>query len=131
MTTHTQSGYVTLMSVIVLGAIAVSIVVMVLTIGTDMLRGSKIYQDSSQSHALASSCAERALGVIRDSTSFTGTGSISYSAGSCSYVVSNTGGSTRQINASSSVSNAVSRVQVQISDVAPVTVSMWRDVASF
>lgn len=81
---------------------------------------------------LADSCAERALEEIRESASFSGSDTLTYSNGSCSYAVINEGGQNRTIEASGAVADALQRVELTLTQINPtITVAAWREVDAF
>lgn len=81
--------------------------------------------------ALAQACAEEGLQQIRDNTAYTGTGTLTLGAGSCSYTVANTGGTTRTVVTSGTVGTVVRKVSVAISGYSPrIVVTLWQEVAN-
>jgi len=125
-----KNGYVTLVTVIIVGAVILSIVLFMIKSGLDATENSQASNSSTQARFLADACAEEALQQIRDNTSFTGTNSVNFSSNSCSYSVANTGASTRTINASSTILNETRKVRVYVSALSPkITLSSWSEVA--
>lgn len=130
--TMRQRGYITLISTLVVGAVGLSIVTTVLLLGLSSSRSSFSLQQSAQALSLANACTSEALELIRVSTPYVGTDTITFSAGNCTYTVSNTGSETRLINSSGSVGDIIQRVSVIISDINPlITVTSWTEVADF
>lgn len=125
----TQRGFITLLSVLVVGAVGVAIAVSVLLLGIGSSRSSFALQQSSQAKALAGACADEALQQIRDSTPFTGTGNLTIGQGNCTYTVTTQGGQNRTITASGTVGTIVRKVTVIISAINPqITVTSWQEV---
>ena len=127
-----QSGYITLLALLIVGVIGIAITSSILLSGV----GSTQYTLTGQQGALArtyvQACAEEGLQQLRDNTAFTGIGSLSFSEGACSYDVDNTGGDTRRIRASSTVDAIIRRVEVSVDALSPqITISSWEDVVSF
>ncbi len=127
-----SGGYITLVSVLVFGAVGIALVVVILSVGlSTSLTGFSVLQ-SRQSHALADSCAESALAQVRESTSYTGTETLTFTAGSCTYTVMSTGGQNRLINSFGTVGGVVSKVQVFLDQINPrINIVYWQDVADF
>ena len=73
--------------------------------------------------------ADEALERLRKFPDYIDTVTINFSANSCDYIISNTGGSSRQINATGTVVDTVRKVQIIISDNDPLTVSSWQEVS--
>ena len=93
-------GFITLISVLVVGAVGVAITLSMILLELGSSRTSFALEQSNQAKALANACAEEAMQQIRDSTPFTGTGNLTLGQGTCSYTVTNTGGQNRTITAS-------------------------------
>ncbi|MFA5047434.1 MAG: hypothetical protein WC516_00145 [Patescibacteria group bacterium] len=121
------NGYILLISVVVIGAIATSIAVALLWFGSADSQNAISHRQSEQAKALVNACAEEALQQIRTDTSYLGNGSLSLADGSCVYLVS---GSVpnKLIVASSTVANVVRRVNITVSAVKPVITANWQEV---
>jgi len=125
-------GYVALLSVLVVGAIGLSIAVTLLVLGVGSARTSFSEEQANQARGLADACAEDALQEIRDSTTFTGSGGFSLGQGTCSYTVTNTGGQARNIEASGTVDNVTRKVEIDIDQINPtINITSWQEVADF
>ena len=124
---HCAKGYVLLISVIIVGAIAVSIAVSLLFLGVGDSKNAISHQWSEQSKAGVNACAEESLQQIRSNINFTGTGNLNINNGTCTYTVANTGGSTRSIVVSSTVSSINRRVTITISALNPKIVATWQE----
>ena len=125
-----KPGYVLLLSILIVGAVGIAITTTVLLLGISTQQTSLAYQRAGQARALADSCAEEALMQIRDSAPFTGTGSLTFGQGSCEYGVINTGGSTRLVNSTSTVSTAIRKTKVTATTVNPqITIFTWQEVS--
>ena len=66
------AGYITVISVLVIGAVGTALAVSLLLLGLGASRTSFTIQVSQRAQALANACAEEALQAIRNSTSFWG-----------------------------------------------------------
>jgi prepilin-type N-terminal cleavage/methylation domain-containing protein len=67
-----STGYVALITVLVLGAVGAAVAATLVLLGLSSSRTSFALEQSNQAKALANACAEEALQQIRDSSSFTG-----------------------------------------------------------
>lgn len=123
-----ERGYVALLAVLIVGAVSSAIGLTLLMTGVDSQRGAYVTQRSLQARGLASTCAEEALQVVHDDTSYTGTGNLNLGQGSCSYTVTNTGGANRTITASATVNTVVRRVSLSITIGSTITVTSWQEV---
>jgi hypothetical protein len=122
-------GFVTLMAVIVMGAVSVIITVSVLLLGIDASRTSFTNEQSNQAKALANLCMEDALKTIDDTTGFTGTVNLSAGQGDCTYTVTDLGLENRIITASGTVGTVIRKITVSINDINPtINVTSWQEV---
>ncbi len=127
-----QTGYITLLSVLIVGAVGVSITASLLLLGLGSSRTSFAKEESAYAKTLANACAEEALQQIRDNISFTGTNNIAFALGDCTYTVTNTGGESRTIATSSTVGTIVSKLNITIDDINPrINILSWQEVADF
>ncbi|OHB18456.1 MAG: hypothetical protein A2666_05225 [Parcubacteria group bacterium RIFCSPHIGHO2_01_FULL_47_10b] len=127
-----NAGYITLISVLVVGAVGVAIVISLLQLGLGTSRTSFTFRQSSQARALAHACAEEALQQIHDNTAFTGSGNLTLGQGSCDYTVTSQGAGSRTINASGLAGTVVRKEQVVINDISPlIQVVTWQEVSDF
>jgi len=125
-------GYIALISVLIIGAVSVAVAVSLILLGLNFSRTGFSLENSQIAKAYANACAETALQQIRNSTPYTGSGSLSFAQGTCAYTVANTGGSTRKITASGTVGAIVRRVQITISAINPlIVISSWQEQADF
>lgn len=127
-----SGGYITLISILAVGAVGVAIAVSLLLLGVGNSRTSFAHEQTNQAKALANTCAEKAMQQIRDSVSFTGSGNLSLGAGTCSYVVTSQGEQNRTITASGTVDTIVRKVKIVIDKITPtIEVVSWQEVADF
>jgi len=126
-----SSGYVTLISVLVVSAIGIAICASLILLGVGSSRTSFAVEQSNQAKGLASACAEEALQQIRDSTPFTGSGNLSLGQGTCAYTVTSQGGQNRTITASGTVGTIVRKVSIIINKITPlILLTSWQEVAN-
>ena len=129
--TRKESGYIALISVLVIGAIGLSVTIGILLIGMGVSRSSFVYRQSMQALGLADACAEEALQQIRSNTAFTGTSSLTLGSGTCSYTVASTGGSTNSITAFGTVGTVIRRVAISTSANTPrILISSWQETSN-
>lgn len=125
-----SKGFVTLISVLILGAVGVAVATSLLLLGADNSRTSFALEQSLQARGLADACTETALQRIRTDNAFTGTMNLTFGSGTCAYTVVNTGGTTRSITANGIVGTIIRRVSITLSAVSPITLSLWQEVAN-
>lgn len=124
-------GYITLLAVLVVGAVGMAIATSLLLLGIGASRTSFAHEQSQQARALANACAEEGLEQIRLATAYTGTGNLTLGQGICSYTVTTTGGTTRTVIASGTVGTLVRKVSIVVTVLNPtITLSSWTEVAN-
>ncbi len=127
-----SQGFILLLNVLLIGVVGLTIVTSILLLGTNSSRTSFTLEQSNHAKAIANACTEEALEQIRDSTSFTGSGSLSFSQGTCSYTVTSQGGQNRTVTASSTVSTITRKVKVILSSITPtMSVTSWQELGDF
>ena len=127
-----QNGFITLTSVLVVGAVGVAIATSLILLGLGSSRTSFAVEQSNQAKGLANACAEEALQQIRDSTPFTGSGNLTLGQGICTYTVTNQGGQNRTITSSGTVGSIIRKVKIIIDKINPtIQVVSWQEVDNF
>ncbi len=125
-----RNGYVTLTSVLLVGAVCATIVTSLLWQAVGVTRTATTRQQSTLARELADVCAETGLGQIKLSTTFTGSATIVLGGGSCTYTVTNQGGQNRTVDASGSVGAVTRKAKVVVNGTSPVIlVSSWQEVS--
>ena len=123
-------GYITLISVLVVGAVGGAIGISLILLGLGASRTSFAFEQSVQAKSLADACAEEALQAIHDDNGFAGSGALSIGYGTCTYAVSNGGGQNRMISTTSTVGTIVRKTRLRVDQMTPsVRVASWQEVA--
>lgn len=124
-----NNGYVTLISVLIAGAVGLSISLNLFLLQVSGVRANDIQIKSSLAKSFANACVETALENIRNNTSYTGSDNLSFSLGSCTFTVVNTGGESRTISIEGVSGETNRKVFVIISSINPlISVSSWQEV---
>lgn len=123
-----MKGFSTLLIVIILGGVALALTLSLSTSSLWSIRGSIDSKYSNTSKSLVNACAEIALETMRENNSYTGTSNVALSGNSCSYTVTNTGGTTRSVTVSGTVSGVTRKLSVTTSSFNPLTISSWEEV---
>ena len=113
MKTTFKKGYVTLLSVLIVGAVGIAVSVSLILLGIDSSRNSLVFQQSAQAKAMAGACAEEALQILSDLPSFSGNGSLTIGENTCSYTVT-PGGFDTAVTASGSVGTIVRKISINL-----------------
>lgn len=125
-----QQGYIALLAVLIVGAASLAIGLALLVNGSDNERATLVTTQSIQARNLATACAEEALQQMHDNTAFTGTNNLTLGQGTCTYTVTNTGGSNRTVDATGTVNNVVRKVKVYATiGASSISITSWQDVS--
>ena len=125
-----SNGYIALIAVLIIGAASLATSVALLTAGTDSQRATLINQQSLQARQLAQACAEEALQQLHSNTSFSGTNTLTLGHGTCSYTVTNTGSTTRTIDASGTVGSVVRKAKAYATiGGSSISITSWQEVS--
>lgn len=124
-----ESGYIALLSVLIIGAAATAIGLVLLTTGADSQRSMLVEQQSKQARALAVACGEEALQLIHDNVAFSGTNTLSLGQGNCNYIVAVTAATTRTITVSGTVGSVVKKILVYVTiGTSSISITSWQEV---
>ena len=125
-----QNGYIAVLATLIIGAVSLGITLSVLTLGTATQQNALATQRGAQARALADACAEEGLQQLQETAGvYTGTDTMTLSGQSCSYTVTNTGGSSRTVSTSATVGNVVRKMLVYVTITASsISVTSWQEV---
>ena len=124
-----NEGYITLISVLILGAAGLVIVISLALLSLGSSRSSLALEQSNQAQALADTCAEMALQYIWDWDANIGTDNLNLGQGSCTYTITSET-VPKVITASGTVGNIVKKVLITVDNLHPyVHLSSWQEVA--
>jgi hypothetical protein len=125
-----KRGFVTLVSVIILGTMGVVIVTGNISVVTDNIVGVSTFEQSKQARALADSCAEIAIDKLKVNNTYAGNENITLPFGSCSVgTISGTGNTNRTFETSSTFKSVTKKLNISISIINPVTqITTWDEV---
>jgi hypothetical protein len=124
-----ESGFMILTTVMLAGAVAVSIAASMVLMGILATQSSFSSEQSQKANGLAGYCAETALKALYNNPAFTTAGTnLSIDTHSCDYVVSGSG-QTRTITSSGTVGSIEKRIQIDVTQITPViTYSNWNEL---
>lgn len=128
-----RAGYVFLMSVIMIGAIAIATLSSLLMIGVGSMQIGFTVRQSEQARSLAQTCAERALRSLWEDTAYAGGEELSFAEGPCDILpIGGSGNENRSVCAEGRVGSTVRRYEILLERVLPsIRVSTWREVDQF
>lgn len=125
---ETSKGYIVLLTIIIVSAIGVVLSTTFLLIGTIMSQTSSLLAASVETRALVQACAEASLEKVHDVNSFTGTITVSFADGTCSYTITATTSVSRTITIQGSVGAAVRKNTIVLSAISPqIHISSWQE----
>ncbi|MDD4287056.1 MAG: hypothetical protein PHO20_00505 [Candidatus Peribacteraceae bacterium] len=128
-----RCGYIFLLSIIMVGAVAVATLGSLLMIGVGSLQIGFTVRQSEQARLLAQTCAERALRALWEDTSYTGVEELTFDEGQCDILrVGGSGNDGRSVCAEGRVGPTVRRYEILLERILPsIRVSVWREVEQF
>ncbi|KKU34251.1 MAG: hypothetical protein UX57_C0001G0047 [Candidatus Uhrbacteria bacterium GW2011_GWE2_46_68] len=127
-----KGGFATLAGILMVGAIGAATATLVLFFGSDFSRSVLSAQQSYEAKALARACADTALLAIHNNISYTGSDSLTLGQGTCEYVITVTGPTSRLIQSSGTVGEVTRNIEISISRLMPtISISSWQDVDEF
>lgn len=130
-----RSGYMLLLSILIIGVVASAIVSSLLLLGTASNRGSFSVQQSAQSLAFVQGCAEIALFKLSENVNYIGSEQYRFPLGMCDILtIGGTPGSNtnRFICVEATTDDVVRKLEIIVSQVKPqARISSWQEVLSF
>jgi hypothetical protein len=136
-----NQGYITLLSVIAVGALSAIIATSLLFSGTTSLQTTRTLQEGVQARALAHTCAERALIQIKNDPSASGSTEITEQPGSCTYFIQNNNDEESIVQSRGIVNSVTKKLLLTVpktttttDDGLPITTLhdvVWLEVADF
>ena len=125
-----ESGYVALMAVLIVGAAATAISLVLLASGADSQRSALIEQRSKQVRSLAIACAQEGLLQVHDYPGFSGSNTVILGGGSCTYTVTISSPTTRSIAVAGTVKSNVSKLQISATiGTLSISITSWQEVS--
>lgn len=123
-------GYTTLISVIVIGAIATAITVTLLLSGYINSENSRDVLDSAQARAIANACSERALSSLRLDLLYEGNENYSIDSGTCTISpLEGWGNYSRTIDVEGLKGEYIYRVRIVVGQVYPsMEIVSWEEL---
>lgn len=129
----TRSGYILLITILVIGAVASAILSSLMILGISANQVSFAVLQANQSLANAQACAEYGLMKLRESPSYAGNEFITVGGDQCELLsVGGIGNNNRVLCAEGKIGDSVRRLEVVINQVLPQTkIYSWQEVAVF
>lgn len=133
MYTRSNNGYILLISILVIGAIASAILSSILILGISSNQVSLSVLQANQSLANAQGCAEYGLLKLRQSPSYAGNEFITIGADQCEILsIDGIGNNNRVLCTEGKVGDSIRRLEIVINQILPQTkIYSWQEVAIF
>ncbi len=122
-------GFAALIGVLIFGGFCITIATSMVLSATRSMQTSLAMRQSYEAKAVAEACADIALQAIHDDTGYTGTGGTTLGMGTCTYTVTDNGGSTRTVDVSASVGRIVKTFVITTDQVSPtIHIASWSEI---
>ena len=127
---YENKGQVLLASVIVIGTIGLVIAGSLILLSISSLKGTIATRQSAQAVALNNACEEKALFLIKQTPSYSGSDQIILNFQTCSFTVVDLGGNNRLVTVNSIIGNVIRRTQISLTvdSNSNITIDYWREV---
>lgn len=127
-----RKGYIALVSVILMSALGLGIMLSVIASGVDASKTDFSLQQSGATRSIASSCAEEALQRIVETGTTSSNGNLTVGSGTCSYLITSTGGQNITIQSTGVLGSVTSKIKVVVATTTPaMSLSSWEEVVDF
>lgn len=129
----TKNGYILLITVLIVGAIASAILSSVLLLGISLNQVSLSVLQANQALALAQGCAEHGLLRLHESPAYAGNEFIAIGTNQCEILsVGGIGNNDRVLCAEGTMGDSVRRLEIVVNQVLPqTTIYSWQEVSVF
>ena len=129
---QSRDGYIFLLSVLFVSAIAVSVVGSYLMLSIASMKNGMTFQSSSQSLELAHTCAERGLLKLFEDSGYAGSETLNFTEGTCEILKTGGFGNENRTVCVEGISGAhTRRFEIIISALLPsIQIYSWQEVAT-
>ena len=128
-----RPGYIFLVSVLVMGAIASATAVSLLLLGWAAEQNGQTVAQAGQAYEYSYTCVERALRTLRQNPNYGGDETFSFEYGECEIEsIGGNGNTNRTICARGESGDSVRRLQLSVTRLMPSTlIASWEEVPTF
>jgi|CXWL01.1.fsa_nt_gi hypothetical protein len=130
---RSRPGYIFLVTVLMIGAIASTTLLSLLLLGWAAEQNGYLQVQSQQAFEYAETCAERAIRSVRLDPTYVGDETFTFGASNCTiHLIGGTGNIDRSICVESLSGRVVRRMEIDIARLFPsVVVRSWQEVTAF
>jgi hypothetical protein len=140
--THREAngGYITLLATLIVSILGVAVAFSALLIGGDTADVILKLEQSFEAHAYADACAESGLLALTGEESFSGSDSMTFSAGDCDYTVETVSATESVLESSGSSGSVIRKVKVtatvehtvtEMGTTTSIIDAVWQEPADF
>lgn len=123
-----KQGFITLILVSVISAIGLFFALSIFASSGIFLKAVSSLESGNKARALAVACSEDALQAIRENVNISGTYNLSFSSGTCSYMITNSGPTNISIIATGIVDSHTKIVNISIDQTTPqIRIFSWQE----
>lgn len=127
-----KSGFIVLISVLIISSIVLSISLMIVLVNINSSKNSLSTNNANQARLLANTCSEYALQEIALDTNIFGSFVLSLGDDTCNYSIYHGAGEERVIESWSEIRGSVRRERVVIDSFSPnINIASWQEIADF
>ncbi len=128
-----SQGYIVLISVLIIGVVAIAITTSILFFGASSSRMLLSVEELYKTKALANACAEQALEELRQNNNLANGEHIIYiDEGSCEYTLIVGTGDNRTLQIVSEIRQTFRKTEIIVDQLKPtINVSSWKEVTDF
>lgn len=132
-TTSSQKAYIALISIMIIGAIALSIAVSSAILAVGQGRNGLLAQNLTEAKNLANACAEKALMDLKENENYIGNQTVNLNGALCQInPVESPGGTVKIVKVSSQVNQVTKKIKISVSQINPLmTFDSWQEVDNF
>jgi hypothetical protein len=133
LTSQIRPGYVFLLSVLFIGAMAMTTATTLVILGIAAQKNGLAFTQSTQALHNAQTCIERTLRFLRADTGYTGNATFTLPQGSCTILtVAGTGNVNRILCARGEYGNSTRRIEVFVATLLPSSsIASWQEPSTF
>ena len=123
-----NKGFSTLFIVIILGSMVLALALAFSNTSLFVLKSSSNFENSAKARGIVNACSEIALEKIKIDNDYLGSETLLIDSYECSYEITNQGGNNRLISVSSTIKNAVRKINIQTNSFNPLNISFWQEI---
>lgn len=131
--TGNKKAYIALISILIVGAVALSVAVSSAILSVGQGRNGLLAQNLTEAKGLSNACAEKALMDLKNDINYIGNETVSLGGGQCQIeTIENLGGEARLVEVTGRVNQITKKIKISIGQINPsMTFNSWLEVDNF